>query len=304
MHTVLWIITSLATAITISVANIFDSHILSKKLSGLSPYFLIMAVFQILTALIALAIFPFPTAPRFYDVLAGFGGGMANAVALVILLNALQKGEVSRVIPVTSSFPIFVALLSMPLLGEMISLTGWLAVLLTVAGAVLISLQLGGGSQKTKLHQSFLLLLFIALLFSVSNIAYKYAMNTISVWNTFTINGLCIGAVGLIFSVRKKNLLDLKNMEQRNRKIGLIIGSQSIAALGIMLSFIAIHSGPVALVSTIMNIRPAFILIFSLILSRFYPGFITEQMTKKTILIKIIGIAMITIGVALIGLYG
>jgi drug/metabolite transporter (DMT)-like permease len=304
VHTVLWIVTSLATAITISVANIFDSHILSKKLTGLSPYFLTMAVFQIATALIALAIFPFPTAPRFYDVLAGIGGGMANAAALVILLNALQKGEVSRVIPVTSSFPIFVALLSMPLLGEMISLTGWAAVLLTVAGAVLISLQFGGSGQKTKLHGSFLLLLFTALLFSVSNIAYKYAMNTISIWNTFTINGICIGAVALIFSVRKKNLRDLKNMEQRNQKIGLIIGSQSIAALGIILSFIAIHSGPVALVSTIMNIRPAFILIFSLIISRFYPGFITEQMTKKTILIKIFGIAMITVGVVLIGLYG
>ena len=196
--------TSLATAITISVANIFDSHILSKKLTSLSPYFLTMAVFQILTALIALAIFPFPAAPRWADIMAGIGGGMANAVALVILLNALQKGEVSRVIPVTSSFPIFVALLSMPLLGEVISLTGWLAVLLTVAGAVLISLQIGGSGQKTKLHKSFLLLLFVALLFSVSNIAYKYAMNTISIWNTFTINGICIGVVALIFSIRKK----------------------------------------------------------------------------------------------------
>lgn len=300
----LWIMTSLATAITISVANIFDSHILSKKLTSLSPYFLTMAVFQILTALIALAIFPFPAAPRWADIMAGIGGGMANAVALVILLNALQKGEVSRVIPVTSSFPIFVALLSMPLLGEVISLTGWLAVLLTVAGAVLISLQIGGSGQKTKLHKSFLLLLFVALLFSVSNIAYKYAMNTISIWNTFTINGICIGVVALIFSIRKKNLLELKNLEQRNQKIGLVIGSQSIAALGIMLSFIAIRSGPVALVSTIMNIRPAFILIFSLIISRFYPGFITEHMTRKTIMIKIIGIAMITGGVAVIGLYG
>jgi len=173
-----------------------------------------------------------------------------------------------------------------------------------VAGAVLISLQIGGSGQKTKLHKSFLLLLFVALLFSVSNIAYKYAMNTISIWNTFTINGICIGVVALIFSIRKKNLLELKNLEQRNQKIGLVIGSQSIAALGIMLSFIAIRSGPVALVSTIMNIRPAFILIFSLIISRFYPGFITEHMTRKTIMIKIIGIAMITGGVAVIGLYG
>lgn len=304
MHIVLWIVTSLATAITISIANILDSHVLSKKLQGLSPYLLTMAVFQAVTALIALAIFPFPAASRFADILAGIGGGLANAVALVILLNALQKGEVSRVIPVTSSFPIFVALLSMPLLGEMLSFTGWLAVLLTVAGAVLISLQLDGGGKKTKLHSSFLLLLFVALLFSVSNIAYKYAMTTISTWNTFTINGLCVATVALIYAARKKNILELKNLEQRNQKIGLIIGNQMIAALGIILSFIAIRSGPVALVSTIMNIRPAFILIFSLIISRFYPGFITEHIARKTIIIKIIGIAMITGGVAIIGLYG
>ena len=304
MHIVLWIVTSLATAITISIANILDSHVLSKKLQGLSPYLLTMAGFQAVTALIALAIFPFPAASRFADILAGIGGGLANAVALVILLNALQKGEVSRVIPVTSSFPIFVALLSMPLLGEMLSFTGWLAVLLTVAGAVLISLQLDGGGKKTKLHSSFLLLLFVALLFSVSNIAYKYAMTTISTWNTFTINGLCVATVALIYAARKKNILELKNLEQRNQKIGLIIGNQMIAALGIILSFIAIRSGPVALVSTIMNIRPAFILIFSLIISRFYPGFITEHIARKTIIIKIIGIAMITGGVAIIGLYG
>jgi drug/metabolite transporter (DMT)-like permease len=304
VHIVLWIVTSLATAITISIANILDSHVLSKKLQGLSPYLLTMAVFQAVTALIALAIFPFPAASRFADILAGIGGGLANAVALVILLNALQKGEVSRVIPVTSSFPIFVALLSMPLLGEMLSFTGWLAVLLTVAGAVLISLQLDGGGKKTKLHSSFLLLLFVALLFSVSNIAYKYAMTTISTWNTFTINGLCVATVALIYAARKKNILELKNLEQRNQKIGLIIGNQMIAALGIILSFIAIRSGPVALVSTIMNIRPAFILIFSLIISRFYPGFITEHIARKTIIIKIIGIAMITGGVAIIGLYG
>ena len=304
MHIVLWIVTSLATAITISIANILDSHVLSKKLPGLSPYLLTMAGFQAVTALIALAIFPFPAASRFADILAGIGGGLANAVALVILLNALQKGEVSRVIPVTSSFPIFVALLSMPLLGEMLSFTGWLTVLLTVAGAVLISLQLDGGGKKTKLHSSFLLLLFVALLFSVSNIAYKYAMTTISTWNTFTINGLCVATVALIYAARKKNILELKNLEQRNQKIGLIIGNQMIAALGIILSFIAIRSGPVALVSTIMNIRPAFILIFSLIISRFYPGFITEHIARKTIIIKIIGIAMITGGVAIIGLYG
>jgi hypothetical protein len=51
-----------------------------------------------------------------------------------------------------------------------------------------------------------------------------------------------------------------------------------------------------------MNIRPAFVFIFSIIISRFYPGFINERLTKGTIIIKLIGIAMITGGVAIISL--
>ena len=303
MFTVLWIITSLATAITISIANIIDSHILSKKL-GLHYYLLIMSAFMIISALIVFAIFPFPAASGFKYILAGIGGGLASGVALVILFNAMQKGEVSRIIPVTSSFPIWVALLSMPLLGEMLNLWQWLAVVLTVAGAVLISLQPGGGGQKTRLQKSFILLLFVALLFSLSNIAYSYAMKTLTFWNTFTINGICAAVVALAFSARKSHFLELKNLEQRNQKIGWVFGNQTIAALGIILSFIALGSGPVALVSTIMNIRPAFILIFSLIVSRVFPGFITEHVDRHTIFIKVVGIVLITGGVAIIGLSG
>jgi len=300
---VLWIITSLATAITISIANIIDSHILSKKL-GLHYYLLIMSAFMIISALIVFAIFPFPAVSGFKYILAGIGGGLASGVALVILFNAMQKGEVSRIIPVTSSFPIWVALLSMPLLGEMLNLWQWLAVVLTVAGAVLISLQPGGGGQKTRLQKSFILLLFVALLFSLSNIAYSYAMKTLTFWNTFTINGICAAVVALAFSARKSHFLELKNLEQRNQKIGWVFGNQTIAALGIILSFIALGSGPVALVSTIMNIRPAFILIFSLIVSRVFPGFITEHVDRHTIFIKVVGIVLITGGVAIIGLSG
>ena len=304
MHTVLWILASLATAIVLTIANITDSHILSKKLPSVSSYLLAMGVFQAISAGVVFAFFPFSAAADVTRIMAAIGGGLANAFALVILLNCLQKGEVSRVIPVTSSFPIFVALLSMPLLGEILNLWEWLAIFLTVTGAILISLQRDGTGQKTRLQKSFLLLLLAAFLFAVSNIGFKYAMdeNTISFWNTFSINGICCAVVALLFSLRKSTLLELKNLKQRTQKLGLIFGSQSVAALGITLSFIAISTGPVALVSTIMNIRPAFVFLFSLILSRRYPNFINEPLKRSSILIKLIGIAMITGGVVIIGL--
>jgi len=304
VHTVLWITTSLATAVFIAIANIIDSHLLSKKMPSLSAYLLPLGIAQLIIALVVFVIFPFPANPDLKHILAAFGAGLCNAFSLIILLNCLLKGEVSRVIPVTSSYPIFVALLSMPLLGEMLNFGEWLAVILTVAGAVLISLNLDSGGQKTRLQKSFFLLLFAAILSAISSIGYKYALESISFWNTVTINAVCVVAIVLIYSLRKSTLLELKNLSQRTQKLGLIFGNQCLALTGVTLSFIAIANGPVALVSTIMNIRPAFVFVFSLILSRFYPNFINERLDRRTVIIKIMGIVMITGGVVIIGLSG
>ena len=268
---------------------------------SVSAYMVVLGFIQLVFAA-TYFLFPRPANPDFLHVLAAFGAGLLNAFALVILLNCLQKGEVSRVIPVTSSSPIFVALLSMPILGEMLNFWQWLAVFLTVAGAVLVSLQLGSGGQKAKLQKSFLLLFLAALLFASSNICFKYALETFSSWNTFAINGVCVGVVALAFSVRKSTFLELKNLAQRTKKFLMITGVQLIAAAGITLSFVAIASGPVALVSTIMNIRPVFVFIFSLIISRLYPGFINEHLNRSTVIVKLVGIVMITAGVAIISL--
>ena len=154
-----WIITSLGTAIILTFANITDSHILSKKIPSVWSYLLTMGISQLVSACFVFAFFPFSAAADITHILGAFGGGLANAFALVILFNCLQKGEVSRVIPVTSSFPIFVALLSMPLLGEMLNFWEWLAVLLTVAGAVLISLQRDGRRAENQTAKVFLVII-------------------------------------------------------------------------------------------------------------------------------------------------
>ena len=296
-----WIIASLATAIIITLTNIVDSHILSKKMPSLLPYFVTMGITQVIVASV-FAVFPFPASPGFTHILVAFGSGLFNGFGLIILLNCLQKGEVSRVIPVTASSPIFVALLSMPLLGEMLNFWQWLAVVLTVAGAVLISLQRDGGARKTRLQKSFFLLFLTALMFAISSIGFKYALETFSFWNMVSINGICVVVVALLFSVRKSTLSELKNLPQRTQRLGLVFGNQLLATAGMAVSFVAISKGPIALVSTIMNIRPAFVFIFSLIISRFYPNFINEPLNRRTILVKLIGIAMITGGVAIISL--
>jgi drug/metabolite transporter (DMT)-like permease len=299
---VFWIIASLSTAIIFTGANFFDSYMLSKKMPSLASYILPVGIVQFFIGMVLLVFFPFPHNTNPIHLLAAFGSGFFNALTYVILLNYLRKGEVSRVVPVISSSPIFIALLSMPLLGEILGFWQWFAVVATVFGTVLISLQRDDGGGKTRLDRSFFILLAAAIMSAISSIGYKYALETMSFWNTFSINGICVVTVILFFTLRKSTLLELKTLIQRNQKMGLLIGNQLFAAIGGVLGFVAIANGPVALASTLMNIRPAFIFIFSLIIGRFYPNLLNERLNRTTILVKFIGIVLITGGVVIIGL--
>ena len=297
-----WLLTALIAAIFSSVASIIDSHLLTKKMPSLSSFLIPMGFAQLIGGIMLLAFFPFPTNLSLMHLLIGCGSGLLNASGYLLILNALRKSEVSRVIPVISSSPIFVALLSIPLLGEVLGFWQWFAILITVTGAVLISLQTDGGDRKARLQKSFFLLLTVALMLAVASIGFKYALEKISFWDMYGINGICIAAVVLAYSVRKVNLLELRSLKERTQKISIIIVDVCLGITAGILGFKAMGIGPVSLVNALLNVRPAFVFIFSLVLSRFFPSVINDRLNKRTALIKFIAVALMTGGIVIISL--
>jgi uncharacterized membrane protein len=225
-------------------------------------------------------------------ILGTIGGSLINAGSFLILLNSLRKGEVSRAIPVISTSPIFIALLSIPLLSATLGYWQWLVVIMTVAGTVLISLQFGHSGGKTRLHKSFFALLLAALMGAIGSIGFKYVLEQISFRNVFGISGICIGTMVLAYSLRKKNLLELKNLTQRTQKISLVTIDQLVGIASAIVAFKAMGLGQVSLVNAILNIRPVFVFIFSLILSRFFPNIVNEPLQRRTALIKFAAIGI------------
>ena len=297
-----WIITALAAAVISSISSIFDSYLVSKKMPSLTSFLIPMGTVQIVVACILLAIFPFPHGVDAMHILGTIGGSLINAGSFLILLNSLRKGEVSRAIPVISTSPIFIALLSIPLLSATLGYWQWLAVIMTVAGAVLISLQFGRSGGKTRLHKSFFALLLAALMGAIGSIGFKYGLEQISFWNVFGISGICIGTLVLAYSLRKKNLLELKNLTQRAQKISLVTIDQLVGITSAIVAFKAMGLGQVSLVNAILNIRPVFVFIFSLILSRFFPNIVNEPLQRRTALIKFAAIGIMTAGIVIISL--
>ncbi len=296
-----WIIAILASAAVMSITNITDSHLLSKKMPSLAAYLLPIGMTHLVIGSIMLAVFSFP-ADAVLPVLAAIGTGLINGAAAILVLNTMRQGEVSRIIPVISSSPIFVALLSVPLLGEAVGLQDWLGILLTVAGAILVSIQRDGNGRKVKLQKSFILLVAASLMYAISNVSSKYALETISFWTMFSLNSICCAIVHLLYSARKTTFGELKNLKQPTRTLGMTVANQCIVCVGVLLSFFAVEKGPISLVSAVANIRPAFVFLIAVTLSRFFPGVVDERLTRGTVILKFSAIAIIIGGVTLLTL--
>jgi len=216
------------------------------------------------------------------------------------MLYSLKREEVSRVIPVVYTYPIFVAIMAVPLLGENLYYLQWLAIIIVVAGAVMVSVRRSPHGSATWLSKPLLLLFGSSLLFAMADIATKYALAYISFWNLFWLSALCMSVIFLLVSMRPHIIRQLINMKQRNSVLALLAFNETLAPVGIVLSFWALQRGLVSLVSTIVSSRPIFVIIFALVLRRISPMFLEWQSGKRMLALRLIAITMTVGGIAII----
>lgn len=297
-----WVAFALSSAAIAGIVAIIDSHLLSKKMPGLRSYLLPVGAIQFAFGLILFFIFPFPENTSALTLSIAFGAGFSSSFAIFLMLSTMRRSEVSRIIPVVNTSPIFVAIMAVPLLDELLGYKEWLAILLAVAGVILISLQQDDRFKNIRLNRLLFPLLLSSMLFAVSNIALKYVLEDISYWNMFSISTLCFAVVFFSFSLRPSVLRQLKSMSKLHRSMSLLVFNEFAAASAGILSFLAISNGPVSAASTILNTRPAFVFLFALTISQFFPQLLNERFSKSVVLIRFIAIAMIVGSVALLTL--
>ena len=295
-----WASIAILSAASFSVVNIVDSHLLSKRMPGLRALLLLIGCFQLFYGLLIFWIFPLPAGIGVLPVLVAVASGIFRSTAAIIMLYNLRREDVSRVIPVVYTYPIIVAIIAVLFLGETLAYLQWLAIIIVVAGAVMVSLQQSPSGATIWLGKPFLLLLGSSLFFALADITSKYALAYISPWNMFGITSLCLFGVFWLISVRPSVINQLVNMKGRNSALALLTFSESLVPVASVLSFLALERGPVSLVSTIIGSRPIFVVIYALILSRILPGFLKWQSGGGMLALRLVAVAMIFGGIAII----
>lgn len=296
-----WISIAVLSAAGIGLVNILDSHLISKRMPSTRSYLLVVSPVMLLVTLIFAFVFPLPAGLSFWQLMVAVASGLLRATFLVILLYSLRREEVSRVVPVISIYPVFVAIMAVPILGETLNYLQVLAIAIVVAGVVIISLKKRAGSSKNRLGATFFLLLGASLLLAMADITSKYALDYISFWNMYWISILSLVVILLLISLRRSVIKELAHVVNPRSALVLVAFNEMLVIVSAIMLFWAMEKGPVSLVSTITSTRPVFVLIYALILSRFLPGALLEGSLSRGVLkVRIIATAMIAGGIAII----
>ena len=296
-----WISIAIFSAAIYGIITTIDSHLLSQRIPSFRAFLLPISVIHLFYGLLFFYLFPFPEGADFWPLTVAFGSGIIRIAGAMIMIYLFIKEEISRIVPVVSTSPIFVALIAVPLLGESITHLQWLAIVIVVSGAIIVSLKESPFGTGIWPGKQFLALIGSSLLLAVADIISKYALTYFSFWNMFSVNAFCIFGIFIIFSLRPHVLRQLRHMEHRNRSLGLMAFNETLTPIAITTSFWALSKGPASLVSTIISSRPIFVVIYALILNWFLPYFLIKTSDGRGLMIlRLIATAMIFGGITII----
>ena len=287
-----------------ALVNVVDSHIISKRMPSIWVFLIPAGAIHFIFGLIIMGIYPFPCGVDAFPWFIAVLSSVLRTAAVLFMLYTMRTEEISRIIPVVYVHPIFVAILAVPLLDETLSALQWLAIFMTVAGAMFISARRSASGRGARLRRSFVLLISASLLFGLANTATKYALDYISFWNMYSLNAICFGVFFWLVSARPSVFRTLREMKDRGFLLKLIAVNETIALAGIVLGFWAMERGPISLVTTVLGTRPFFVFLFALALSHFYPAVLVERFTRATIAVKVVSIGLILGGISIINLVG
>ena len=224
--------------------------------------------------------------------------GIVYILALYSMYYALDKYEVSVVVPAMGGLqPVFIFFLSIGFFQiTEISFKSVAALIILIIGTFLIS---SNGKKIKANSKEFLFSLLPALLFALDAILTKQVFMGESFFEGLVYMRITSFLVVLFFLFDKQ----LRKSLFRKRKRGVFLGAQAAGGVGILLQSYAISLVPVlslATLNALKGVQYAFLLIITLFISSFHSKILHEKFDKKTLRIKIISVAIIALGIALL----
>lgn len=310
-----WIFIALMAPAAWAAANHIDKYLLSKHLAAQGMGALLLFSSAVGPLLLPVIWFLQPNvmqiAPMHALILVT--NGVLYIVSLVPYFMALQRDEASFVIPLFQITAVFSYVLGLIFLKEQLTIGQAAAAGLIVVGSVLISLQVHAPTRKDhpkRLHlrRDVLLLMLVASFMNALNwLLFKFVAGqenflVSSFWEYVGFALFFAVSFGFVGPLRQNFLAVLTSAAPSKRRsvVGFSLLNEGLSTVAKVATNWASLSGPLALISAIHGLQPAFVFVLGILLTLFVPVYGREDITRGTLAQKISAIMLTITGVALL----
>ncbi len=294
-----WFLIALIAPALWSASNHADKYIMGKyfKDAGSGSIVIFGTIISLIAAIIILIFQPSVLRISFHTALFIILAGFCYIAALLPYFYAISKDEASRVVPLFQLAPIFSYILALVFLGEVLSLRQIIGGLIIVSGAILLTVEMG--ESKFRIKGIVLgLMALSSLLFSLNALIFKAAAVNATFWPTafWQYMGVVLGGSLLLFYTPYRKQFVRTFIKSKSSVAGLVGLSEGLTIGGRLCFYYATTLAPLALVTTVNGFQPAFVFIYGVILTLFFPKVAQESLLKKHLVQKILSIGVLFLG--------
>jgi len=261
---------SLLVPFCLAGSNVIDNYVLHERLDDPVSYDILTTW---LTIPVAVAVFlAWKVSFAFEAWFVGTAVGFAFAFLFILYNFAMMKEQGTSVVSLIYTSPLFVALLALVFLGEQLTLTNYLGIVILILSAFLVLYK----KLDTK-NIALGIILVYAFFSAVTRVASKSALESVDIWSYF-FWFLIGGIVGtfLLAAIRPKRLAAAWRRVDR-RLLLLFVATTGLGELGFVLLYSAFSLGSVVLASGLAAIQPTVVFAYSTVLGRIRPGVIPAE---------------------------
>ncbi|MBI4163927.1 MAG: EamA family transporter [Candidatus Aenigmarchaeota archaeon] len=293
----LWMWLVVAGTMLYGLSNVFDSYLANRLFRKPST----LLFFTTLINLIFLPLIFFIQVPGIppLNLLPFFVFlGLVDVAYLYPYYKALESDETSVVVSLFAIDKIFVPFLAFLIVGEVLTLTQYFGFTLVLLSSLLLTLHHHG---KFRLNKSFLYMALCSLLLAFEGVVYKYVFENVS-WSTgfswALIFSFLIVLPMLLFKHHRTSIrLQVKKFE---RKIHIFVSNELLSFGGAAALTFAVSIAPITFIKGVDSIQPLFVLIYAILLTRFFPKMFREKVDLKNIEKKLLLFALMIVGILII----
>lgn len=300
-----WFFVALIAPFLWSLLNHADKYLLNKYSThhvGVGALSIYSSIFALFSLPIIFVIDPTVLGANFLEIVSLLITGIMFAGAVLLYMYALETEDASYVVPFWQLIPVFSYILGMIFLNEILEGSKILGAIITILGAVILSLEFEEGKRfKIK---PVMYMVGSSLLLAISYVVFKDVTLNSSFWLASFWNQVGMGIFGifcLIFVHEYRK--DFKIVLTKGGKtiLGLNIGGEIIQTVASIINNFATLLAPISLVLLVSyTFQPLIVFVEGLLLAAFLPKLIPEKLSKKHAIQKFVSIVIMGIGVYLV----